>query len=213
MPLLILQPSHSWFPSIETEQMTPIKLRIFRQQQMLSSESGAAEEMLWRQYPCYSNCKLYGKCVWNKKADMLFAEIGKTHYEIVFKTYCVWMKLACNRTDHRGRKSSVIPFNLSMAWKQGGHAEVCPCCLQTRPGKYCCCKVTVDWKLKSFFVKMSRLLWTMTKSRVKSTVEYSLRFALELIYLNDRNSETLKSSDRAMVPVWSLQWFEQWINL
>lgn len=37
-----------------------------------------------------------------------------------FKTCCVWMKLACNHTDHKERKYSVLPFNPVMAYKQNG---------------------------------------------------------------------------------------------
>lgn len=72
MPLLILYPSHSWFPCIETISTTQRKVRILRQAQTCVKEK--LDELrrgygvllvctnLYSFFPRYSKCKLYGKC-------------------------------------------------------------------------------------------------------------------------------------------------------
>lgn len=46
--------------------------------------------------------------------------VGFSFCFLFFKICCVWMKLACNHTDHKERKYSVLPFNPVMAYKQNG---------------------------------------------------------------------------------------------
>lgn len=80
---------------------------------------------------CYSNCKLYGKCVLKQNSWPTFCRNWENHREILLKTYCLWVKLACNHIDHRDRKSSVLPFKyFFMAWKQA--RGFCQCCFYRR---------------------------------------------------------------------------------
>lgn len=92
---------------------------------------------------CYSNRKTGRKKRPETEQLTHFSpKIGENHCEILFKTYCLWMKLACNHTDHRDRNrnrmgSSVLPFNLFMAHKQGERDRVSVASVDCQR-RFCC---------------------------------------------------------------------------
>lgn len=135
MPLLISYHLALDFPGLRQYKRYKGKLRVSRQAQtciIMSSRSSGGEvkasfllPQICIHSPCYSGCTLYGKSAQEQNSwPTFFAQTGKNHCEILFKTYCLWMQFSCNHNDHMDRKSSVLPFNLSMACRQGEEASV-----------------------------------------------------------------------------------------
>lgn len=136
--------------------------------------------------PCYRKSKLCKE----KKWPTFFFLKGKSRevwdfLSFLFKTCCVWMKLACNHTDHKERKYSVLPFNPVMAYKQNG-------ILWSGPHKSSEKEIVLHTTSTTFPSFSGEGDWAVVAGdTVRSRAEHSLRCVLEPICLNYTNCEYL----------------------